>query len=64
MTTWVGQNKNDTTWYPNVKKGGGLIWEDAIMRWVDALFTWEEVGSAIWTGDTKSETVWSGQTKN
>ena len=64
MTTWTAQTKNSTTWHPRPKKGGGLTWEEATMRWVDADFTWEEVGSTTWTGITKNTTSWTAQSKS
>ena len=59
------QVKNTTTWYPTVKKGGGLIWEQATMRWVDAVFTWAEASSTSWSAGTKNTTtLFTAQTKS
>jgi len=64
MATWTGITKHNTTSYPEPKKGEGMPWKDAIMRWIDANFTWQEVGSTSWTGGTMHEATWTGETKN
>ena len=51
------QTKHTTTSYPRPKIGGGLIWKEATMRWIDADFTWQEIGSTTSTAETKHTTT-------
>ncbi len=60
---YTNSTKNTATWR-TVETETGLVWQDAVMRWSDATFTWASVASPTYTNQTKNTASFTNQTKN